>query len=345
MADGREVQYQTVYYRNGNPIPARNDGSQMAWERVLDDSGTAEITHVVGNLNDDQWHGRLEPHADTVGIFRNGEPAWYGWISNVKYQRNRTTVYAYDALGWLARRVVRSNLSYAGADATTIAEGIWDDAVGSSGDVTVAKDFRASGILLDRTYGAAEYRLAWPLFKELCDTAIDATVLGQLVLAGNLEFLGVIDLTPRDIQGDIEVTKDGFSHATRQIVRGGNGVIGDKSLTPAERSPYPLVEMVTEDSNIEDQAGADESAQTRLDASGIVPRRVIVPEGSKLIDCSDHLFRRLVPGIMVNFSTVGQMQYEAVETMRLTKLKVEVSGGKESIMPTLSPLGSSNSVA
>ena len=330
------VEYQTALYRNGVPVGIEDSATSIRWQRRLDDISTAEVVYTLPSAACCRSLGTVEPWANQLGLWRNGRLAWYGWVTDVEYSRNMVRIPAADGLIWLANRVLPADLNVT-ADYADIFEDLWLSAVAATGDVSMALRKTASGIVSTKTYLADQYQSAWEIARELLDTAIDATALGQQILFGDLSYLGSLEYTLDDFEGDIMLTKSGAMYGNDQIAKGDANIVGRK--TNATPAPYPVVTRVFDDQNIQSQSDADEAAQTRLDFSRYAPRFVSFPSGAKLKVCDDETLAALVPGKRVNIDTTGLCLAER-QTMRLNTVEVNVSGTMEDVTMQLSTLGS-----
>ena len=338
------IRYEIGFFRNGAALPLEDNPVRIAFTRVLDGiSGATLNFNAPSNVCCEQL-GELEPLADTLVVKRNGTPMWFGWIQSIAYDRDNVLIDAQDALGWLQRRVVHADQTYpAGTDLSTIFTGLWNDAL-IYGDLNIILNAQPSGATGSREYLAAEYRNVFDLVRELFNTGLDATVLGQALYIGGLDF-GTLQFGIDDFEGNVKVTKQGGSYVNRSIVKGESGVVGISPVGPATGvPPWPVVERVNEDSNITDVVSAQSAADSRIAFSPVVPRILETPQGARLKRCDDDLLARLNPGARVLVDTRG-LCYESVEEFRLSGVSVEVTGGQESVGVTLQPVGSDSLTA
>lgn len=331
-----DAPYTVRYFRGAVPIPAEQHISAIEWGRRLDAASDASVTHDVGEEGCCDGLAMLEPFADQMAVHRGDDLVWSGPVTQVRYKRGQTIVRAMDKLGWLLVRTLHQDHTFVATDLTTIFEAYWRDAIDVD-PVPYLLDTEPTGVLADRTEVAAQVRYAWQPVKELLDTGLDATALGDRIVAGLLDF-GSIDLSTNDFQGDPEIVKDGNDYGNRIWVKGAGGIVGTAGGLAGD-DPYPLVELVRESNEIEDQSSADDQAASVLAFNERVPRFLQTPEGTALIVERAGGVQNLVPGLLVNLTTDGYC-FEAVETYRLAQLRVRVVGSNELVEPVLQPVGS-----
>lgn len=325
--------YRVVYRRGASALAIGQTAMQVRWSRVRDDISTATITHGIGGIDCCDQLADLEPWADDVAIYRDGGLVWCGPVSRVEYQPDQVTVDAFDVLGWLTRRLIHTDQVHVGVDLSDIFAAYWNDAMLPS-PIPALLDLDPCGVVGDRTVLAAEYRNAWDVTRELLDTGLDICALGQRIIGGGLD-VGFITMTDQNFSGPIGLIKDGGQYANRAVVKAESGVVGIAAISPSD--PYPLVEIVTEDAQVQDVASATAAAQTRIDYSQTVPRRVDTPEGVSLILDETVTIDKLVPGLLVQLTTTA-LCYDRTEAYSLQRVEVDV-GETEDVRVTLQPLG------
>lgn len=99
--------------RCGYPAIGELTSSQLEYERVLDDTGSATITFVPDDTAGCcERLGRIAAWGTEVLIFRCGEPVWLGPVVNVKWGRDQVKVIAKDVSAWLDVRTVHNDYDW-----------------------------------------------------------------------------------------------------------------------------------------------------------------------------------------------------------------------------------------
>jgi hypothetical protein len=328
--------YRTSYRRNGSPIGIDDSPTAIQWGRRLDDVSVASVEYTLPSVACCEGLAMLEPYADTIEVWRNDQLVWLGWVERVTYGRDTVLVEGMDALGWLGVRFLQADLKVAGVDYADVFEALWLDAVDASADLPIVYDKTLTGVTTTKEYLQASYQTAMDIARELFDTAVDATALGQRILFGDLSHLGDIELDIQDIEGDIALIKDGERYANEWIAKGADNTVATATTSPS--APYPLVSRVIEDQNLQNGTDAQAAADNRLASSPIVPRRIEFPEGAKLKTCEDKTFRLYVPGRRVQVDTTG-LCVQDKHTMKLSTVDCTVSGESEEVTLGLIPVG------
>lgn len=339
-----DFDYQIKYFdRGGRSMDSPQNLMTLNWGRKLDDISKARLNYFISDDSCCAQLGSLEPFAHSVGIYRSGTMVWYGWILNVEYGRDDVQVDAFDALGWLRKRRIRSDLSFTGTDVSEIFEAIWHDAMDIS-PVAAEVLTTPTGIFESRIMLESEYRLAWNVIKEMLDTGLDVTAFGQKILAGIIYTTKPIEIRLADVEGDVRLTKLGNEFA--------NGIIFDANEnTVAEFPPlasgdefYPLVEEIIKDSQVQDQQSADNAARSRFEYSRRVPRVITTQDSLVLHPNLNINLNDLIPGTRVIVDTEGLCLSTKME-LRLGTVDVTVEGGEEKISVSLQPTGTRDSLA
>lgn len=334
-----EPNYSIVYYdRYDRSINSPVNISEIQWGRKIDAISTSTITYVVSDDSCCEQLGVLEPIAHKIGIKRNEELAWYGWLENVEYGRNEIIVNSFDALGWLQRRVIRDDLSWTNADLTTIFTDIYNNAL-SIDPISAEIVQYPSGTTATREEKQSAFRVAWSAVSEMLDTGLDITVFGQKILAGVIPTTRPIELTLNDMQGDVRVQKAGKAYGNRIISDANDATVGVYPPGPATGNAiYPLTEVVIRDGQLQDQASADNAAKSRYEYSRYVPRLVTTQDALVLNPNFNAKVNELIPGMKVIIDTTG-ICYVTRQEMRLGSIDVSVSGGSEKVSISLQPTG------
>jgi len=340
-------EYLIRYYdRGGLAYDSPQNISNLKWGRKLDGISFAEITYFISDDSCCDQLGSIEPIAHEVGIARNGKLVWYGWVLNVEYGRNHVRVEAFDALGWLKKRLVHNDLTFTGVELSQQFLSIWNDAMAPS-PIRAEVITTPTGITETREIKAADNRIAWSPVQEMLDTGLDVTVYGQKVLAGVIYSTRSIELSLADVEGDATVTKLGNGYANRVIVDADESVQAvypPNQISPAGNDLYPLAEEVIRDSQIQDVGTAEHAAKSRYEYSRRVPRIVDTSQAMVLHSNIDITVNELVPGVRVIFDTEG-ICYGTKYELRLSSVDVEVAESVERISINLQPTGPRDALA
>lgn len=331
--------YNVHLIKNGLPLSAgRSTLSRIQYSRVLDAASTADVSFATPGPDCCGQLGAID-HWNTDLVIAEGEDElWRGPVRRVRYRRGAVFIEAVDVLGWLAKRVIASDLSYTLTDVTDIFVGIYEASVGYVDRPVFEIISYASGVAETRSVKASEYKMALSEVNEMLDAGLDVTTFGRYIIAGLPPFVP-IKMSDNDVQGEIEVVKDGDEF--------GNGVITDAdaqivSLYPpapqAGTNGYPLVQTRLYDPGLNDQLSADNAAKARYDFSANGIRRVRSNGGLILLPTSNIDHRRVLAGQLVNFAAT-QTCYSAEETLRLGKITNLIENGTETTTIDLQPLG------
>lgn len=345
--DNCDPAYNVKFYdRGGNSFDAAKDQIvNLDWHRKLDDQSDCNIDFEVASDECCQQLGKLEPYAHEVEIIRGGSQVWYGWILDVDYGRSEVNVNAFDALGWLKKRIARYDRSFQSVDLSDIFSQIWHDAMDIS-PVRAQILTSPTAIRESRDIKAADKRLAFNIVKEMLDTGLDATAFGQTVLAGIIHTTKPIELLLSEVSGDVRVSKAGSKFADKIYVDANADVTAE--YPPGNlsgNSVYPLVEGVIRDSQIQDVQSALNAAKAQYESFGRRPPRLISASDSLILQPNSGIkINDLIPGTRVVVDTTG-LCYAVQQEFRLGGVDVTVSGGSEQIALSLQPTGPTDSLS
>lgn len=339
--DHCDPRYEVKFYdRNGSVIRSPEKISEISWGRRLDDISRSTLTYIISDETCCDLLGQLEPHAHEMGIYRSGILVWYGWLDDVYYRRGTVEVEAYDALQWGKQRIVRTDQSWIDTDQTDIFVDVWEDGI-SVDPINAELLTFPSGVTetRDALLGGMP-RYVYDVVKEMMDSGLDVTVIGQRILVGLIPTVKPIQISLRDVAGDPAVVKKGSAYAGRIIVDA-NDVLQSvyPPGPPAANALYPLVEEIVRRGAIESQDAADNIAVARYEYAGRrVPRIVEAGDSLVLQPTLDIQINDLIPGIKIVIDTEG-LCYSTKQQFRLGNIDVTVAGGEEKIAVTTQPVG------
>jgi hypothetical protein len=332
--------YKVHLIKNGVALSSgRASLERVQYSRVLDLASTAEVGFATPGADCCGQLGAVD-HWNTDLVIAEGEDElWRGPVRKVSYRRGRVLVEAVDMLGWLAKRLIPVDLTFSNKDVTDIFADIYDASVGYVDSPLYEIIRYQSGVTESRKIKASEYKVALSEVNEMLDAGLDVTTFGRYIIAGMPAFTPIA-LTDMDVQGDIEVVKDGDEFA--------NGIVTDANSTIVSLYPpapqigtngYPLVQARLYDPGLENQQSADNAAKARYDFSAKGIRRVRSNGGLILLPTAKIDQRRVLAGQLINFSAT-QTCYSAEETLRIGKITNTIEKGVETTTIDLQPIGS-----
>lgn len=338
--DNCDQNYSIKFYdAGGNSFDAPTDQiDSLDYHRKLDDESDCNIDFIITTDDCCRTLGTLEPYAHEVEIIRNADQVWYGWLLDIENTRGEVHVNAFDALGWLKRRIARYDRNFQSVDLADIFYQVWHDAMDIS-PVRARIITTPTGIREDRTVNAADRRFAFNIVKEMLDTGLDATAFGQTILAGIVHSSKPIELLLAEVSGDVGVTKKGSSYANKLYFNASADVTAEFPATTAANAYYPLVEGVVNDSQVQTSESALAALQAKYQVIGTRPPRVITAADSLILQPNSNIkLNDLVPGIRATVDTTG-LCYSIQQEFRLGQVDVTVSSRNEQISVSLQPNG------
>lgn len=341
--------YGVAFVKGGRLLKTkRMQVEQIRWSRVMDGVSTATVDLVTNGPDCcgqsaaiDHWNTDMVIFATNPDSGQH-EVIWRGPCMEPEYGRGFVSVPAIDVLGWLQVRGSLNDLDFVNQDVSDIFVGLWNDAVVNTDvDNPIHHELVVypSGVVESRKVEGRALRMAWNIVTEMLEAGLDVTTFGSKVLVGLLPFQP-IDLKDTDVEGDVRVVKDGKAYLNRAIGNASRDIVGiwpDDGLRIG-RDGYPLVEGVVVDSQLPDAPSAQAAAKARYDFSEGGVRRVKVPGGLILKPTAKVNVKRLLAGQLFNFSAT-ETCYTATETLRLGKLEVTVTKGRETATIDLQPAG------
>lgn len=340
MTIGCSYQYDARLVKRGVVLDSQSAQIQrIEWERAVDTISTAQVTFVTAGDNCCGQLGLVD-HEDTdLVILSDGIVRWRGPVMRAAYGRGYTRVEAKDMLAWLTMRVIREDRTYDDEDLSDIFVEIWNESVASIDPPVHDLVVQKSGVRETRQVRRQEFRLAWNVVREMLDTGLDVTTFGSRIMVGQHQQEPII-LTMDDIQGDVEIVKDGdafrnfiYTDAADDIT----GIYPDGD--PRGSNGYPLVEYVNVDSQIPDVESATRASQSMYDFAARGIRRVRANGGLVLLPSRDLDYRDIIAGRPVTF-TANETCYTQTETLRLGSMRVVAEAGVDRVEINLQPLGS-----
>lgn len=325
--------------------------TKVTYRRLLDDTTETLLEFALGGGGSSTCCGFIggsRTWLHGIQILRDGEPVWFGPLTNRLLRRETAVLTARDVSTWLDERIIHNDYEFVDEKLSVVLKTLMEDALGPNDpcdilgrsiynddldDVTVTKSITA---------GDGQ---AGDVLRDLSRNYLDYTALGTGILFGRqLSFGPYITLTDDDFLVDIEVEERGLEAATKWWVSGSSsGGVGDEDTVLGSCGGvdpyYGLLEKVASEDSVETTAEANASACDRLQASNPAPVYVNIPDGSRLSPTAPVCMEKLIPGTLINVeirSICQPMIYQG----RLSALQVDsTADGSEAVGITLAPLG------
>ncbi len=333
-----DVSYDVRYRVRGVPSSIDvNSISSLKWGRRLDEISKAGIEHVLTDERCCDMLERLEPWADSVELRENGQLVWSGPITAVEYSSAGVSVECADELMWSRRRALTADYEKT-QDSSLHFKDVWDNAMAHD-PRPVEIITSNTGVIEARKYTLSYNRMLWFLLKEMFESSVDVTALGQRIYAGALTLGSPIHLTNDDFAGDLTLRKDGALYAGQVLVEGARSVKGayPPGVVRGE-GIYPLVQDLVYDETLQTNESAAAVARSRWDySSGRVPRIVRAGDSLDLRQGAVET-NKLIPSTIVDLN-VTSMCYTQREKFRLGSVEVTFSGGVKTTSISLQPIG------
>lgn len=339
--------YGVAFVKNG--VKLKTAGAEITkinWQRVLDGVSTATVELVTAGENCcgqlgavDHWNTEMIVFAtnDVTGL---DDVVWRGPCMKPAFGRGKVTVPAVDLLGWLQVRILEQAFDFVNVDVSNQFVDLATYAFNKDAANVPEHSFVVyeAGVLESRVVDPASLRMTWNVVQEMLDAGLDVTTFGSQILVGIPAFTA-INLRDTDILGPAEVVKDGTEYANRIVGNASRDVTGVWPPGPPRGADgYPLVEAVASDTQLQDEASAIAAAKARYDFAAGGVRRARATGGVTLLPTSGIDVKRLLAGQLFNYSAT-ETCYAATETLRLGRLDVEVTAGRENTTIDLQPLG------
>lgn len=331
-----------VLDRGGATVATADVLTEVEWNRTLDTWSTARA--VINPSGDCCGRlGRLSAWRHRLVIFRDQQYVWDGPITGIDWSLGEVELTAADVLVWLDHRVPHQDLTFSNADLMDIAASLIEDGFAPDDPGhTLELIGGSAGILGSRSY-PQDIGQTGDLLRQLADAGIDFTALGsKILLLPETHSESVGRLSDADLPSGLVVSEDGTALSTRWVVAGSDtsGVLGEAGGADPY---YGLLERYVEQTEITDQASADEAARARLRASLPVPVIVdtqqvtISPEAA--VDVAS-----LVPGWCLDITSASTCRTVS-QRLKITGLKVTETGsddntvGQESVQVQVAATG------
>lgn len=324
--------------RGGRSLDGPKNVELLHWQRKLDDTSVCELDIVIAGDGCCSELNKIEPIAHMLEIRRDATLVWAGWVLDTEEGRSSFHFDAFDAIGWLKRRKIHSDMSWVNVEVSEIFDDLWNDAMAP--DPVRAQVIKIStGTTDTRSVKVSDNKLTWSPVKQMLDSGLDITCLGNSIIAGIVHTTKPIELKLSDFEGDVRLSKLGSQYANDITVDASEQIQAHYPDTPAgANSIYPLVEVVVKDTEIQDIGTAYNTAKARYEASRYVPRVLINTDSLTLRSNVDVDINDLIPGIRIIVDTEG-LCTEVKQEFRLGQVDVNMQAGQEKITVSLQPVG------
>ncbi|MEU5497995.1 hypothetical protein [Streptomyces griseofuscus] len=314
-----------VLDRSGATVAVANVLTEVEWNRVLDGVSTARVVinpdgDCCGRL------GRVSSWRNRLVLFRDDKYVWDGPITNISWALDGIELNAKDVLAWLDRRVIHETRTFTNVDLMDVAEWLIDDGFRPDDPGHTVQVIGQAGVSGSRSY-SQDIGQTGDWLRQLAEAGLDYTAIGsKILLLPETYTQSVGRLSDADLPDGLQVAEDGDSLITRWIVAGSDtsGAIGEAGGTDAF---YGLHERYIEQTEITDNASAEQSAQARQRTSATVPVFIdtqevtISPEAA--IDVPS-----LVPGWSLDVTSMETCR-KVTQRLKIVGVKVSETGGDE----------------
>lgn len=322
----------------------------VSWDRRLDDVSEATVVMELSGttfFTCCECLAEAEPWCHELHIWRDGVEVWVGPIESIDYEVERVTIHAKDSLAWLGVRIPPVDINFVGGatDLTDQAIFLLETAFAEDGPTyTCELDsiFSSPTGFTFELFHAKFDQTALEILRDIGDAGLDFTTLGRsIVLVGNPEPLTpLVLLSDEHIMGEIKVIKDGTLMANRYYVHfeGDNGIPASGEAT--DFYCYGPIEKIRDGDGLNNGIDAAAVADEFVQAGGIAPRILEIPEGSQLSPDAPWTINEMVCGARVDVS-VTRLCLNITQSFRLTGVEVNyTSDDGEQVGITLTPINS-----
>lgn len=322
----------------------------LKWERRLDDISEAEVEIALGGDSRStccECLAEVEPYCHELWIRRDGMDVWAGPIIDIVYGKESITIQAEDRIHWATVRVPPIDIDFAivADDLTDIGLFIFDtlfaEDIAEGYSCEHDSIYSAPSTIIGKRFFPAFSSSAYEMLQKLGETGLDyTTIAGTISLTGDLSRASRLALlTDELILGDVQVKKSGRTQGNRWYVNF-DGDLGIPAVSDDLLSPtycYSRIERLRTGDDILDQTEAELAADSYAAATGIAPRTIEIPPGSRLSPDAPWTVDEMVCGVRVDVS-VTKLCVSVTSSFRLTRVEFSYDEGQEECLITLSPL-------
>lgn len=316
------------------------------YERVINDVSTATVTlgSAFGGYACCAEINGVVPWAFEISIYRNGIREWTGPLVNVRRASDgMVTLTARDKMAWLMKRRMRGAAKF-DADAADIFNYVIRHAMAPDNIPGLFPTATATGIGFQREFVPDQLEKAYDVIQDLSRSAIDYTMMRELLVAGNFSIPTppIASITDNHILQEPGFEYDGMQQANDWSVGGSGGgsrgfaVVG--GYGGADQS-FGLLEDTVVESAIADANAAYFNARTRW---ALTNGPVLVGTEFKLTPSAPVTMDTLVPGALVNMLLTDPC-IPLQGSFRLQSVSVTADMGDDGLDETISasiqPLG------
>ncbi|MEV6400569.1 hypothetical protein AB0M39_38310 [Streptomyces sp. NPDC051907] len=274
-----------VHWRGGSRvyIPPNLLDDRLAdvqWERRLTETAPGKIVITKASMAEECCGllGAIHPWCHELSIYRDAELVWQGPITNVTEDMSTVTIDAMDISAWLSRLVNTHLLNYkSGADPVTIARAFITANLNDSALSTPTKDWPGLLPYLTTTVAKTKVKLnrraVWSdtvlnIVNNMAAKGFEWTTVGRRLVmrppAGS-STRARARLTPDDLPGGIQVSRDGTDTATRVYATSQssneNGITMSTAIKASSAVCGRIDQIVRDQPRVDVETDAEEKAR------------------------------------------------------------------------------------
>lgn len=298
---------------------------------------------------------QIRPWRHELRIDRDGKTAFVGPVVTKGGSTSRTFA-AKDLSIWMARRRIRTDLSYHQVDIATIFAGIVEAALAPDPSPNITLDVELIGVLADREVPILKHLMAQSELDELFRTGADWHVEGRTIVVrrrrdrpANMETGVVPTLLDVDFATLPTVLENGMAQRNDVLVRGFDGAVtsSDADTVFGEAAQLELVRLdglldgVFSEDTILDSPSAAAGARARLALVGATPLSI---GNAVFADTARVPFEYLRPGALVDLDLTNTALVVS-ERRRITGISVTASSDVENVSVDTQPAALAAEVA
>lgn len=330
-----------VKSRGGHDLIDVLECSTISYGRKVDDTSAASVglnTAQAGNCR--SLLTALKAWKYELSILRGRNEVWAGPLKPPSYTPTSVTVSAADLSAWFERRWLPHDRTF-NADLADIFAAVAGDALEVDLSPNIVVRPSLTGIKGERTIDHLALIRAADLLRELSRTGLDWTMVARELRIGGVE----VPAAPLAVLVDdtfTNVTVDPVEGASEIAVLGASAGANHQQVVGSARNDgadIGVVQVVVNESFIEDNYSAAANARTRLDFYGGDPLFVSGDLSSDApIDFAD-----LVPGARIDLALEDTTYGPVISRQRLSSVDVRVNaaevGTTEVVSISLAPVG------
>lgn len=326
---------------------------ELQWDRRLNEISQARVeVALTGDAISAccACLAEAEPWCHELHIWRDGEEQWVGPIRKITYTYESVKIEASDVLGWAEVFIPPVDIDFMdplGTDLVEIAEFIVTLTYANN-DFSCELNYLQAETELTNIFGLRFFPAftgtAASMLDALADTGVFYTTIGRTIFIaapqdGNPTSLTRLALlTDEHILGNVEISKEGDLQGNRFYVHW-DGDLGIPEVSEAlDMYCSGPVERMVDGGGIQDEASAQQAADSYVAAQAIAPRILEIPAGSRLAPETPVTIDKMIPGAVFDVS-ITRLCVNLVRSFRLQRVElVYTPSDGEEVLVTLEPL-------